>query len=216
MALAYEEVLQKMGWVDGFRVPVANDENQALEAELERLLLRKAKATSAYNDAESRCDNLEKHLKHIRQEGDQNQVLLAAQRQQIDQEEDVLKTKRQEKDNLNQEVRRLRKVREDIEGRIDVKRHDLEKSLVKLEKLKSDSTWDTDAIQGWEEALKKRDEDNELLKQFSAEDQKRANDLEARRQNLQMEAVKKEALVIKLAAELTTHELILERTSNLL
>lgn len=74
MALKYEEVLKKMGWVDGFRVPLANKENQALEAELETLMLRKAKATVSYNNADVRHKNLEKHLKYVLQESEQNQV----------------------------------------------------------------------------------------------------------------------------------------------
>lgn len=75
MALIYEEVLKKMGWVDGFRVPIANEENKVLEAELEQLMLRKAKAVVAYNNADTRFKNLEKHLKYVIQESDQNQVL---------------------------------------------------------------------------------------------------------------------------------------------
>lgn len=74
MALIYEDVLRKMGWVDGFKVPVANVENQALEAELEKLMLRKAKAAKEGENCTKRLDNFEKHLKYLVQETEQNQA----------------------------------------------------------------------------------------------------------------------------------------------
>lgn len=74
MALIYEDVLRKMGWVDGFKVPVANVENQALEAELEKLMLRKAKAAKDSENCTKRLENLQKHLKYLVQESEQNQA----------------------------------------------------------------------------------------------------------------------------------------------
>lgn len=83
-----------------------------------------------------------------------------------------------------------------------------------MDKLRSESNWDTDALNAWDEALKRRDEDNNLLKQFSMEDQKKANELEARRKNLQTEVLKRKELVTKMAAELTNYEMVLDRTSR--
>lgn len=68
------EILQEIGWTNGFHVPVANAENQALEAELERLTIRKEKAKAAYDDSDSRLEALAKHLKYVKQEAEQNQV----------------------------------------------------------------------------------------------------------------------------------------------
>lgn len=125
-----------------------------------------------------------------------------------------MKSKQHEKENLAHSICKLKKQEEEIEERSNQQRSNLEKSLVKLEKLKAESTWDNDALNAWEEALKRRDEDNYVLKHFSLEDQKKANDLEARRQNLQMELIKRQELVTKVSADLKNYELVLDRTGK--
>lgn len=102
----------------------------------------------------------------------------------------------------------------EMESRSSQMKNDLDRGLMRVEKLKAESAWDEDALSAWEDALKKRDEDNELLKQFSKEDQRKANELEARRQNLQVEVGKRRQLVQKLSADLNSYEQILERTGR--
>lgn len=87
--------------------------------------------------------------------------------------------------------------------------------MIKLEKLKAETAWDEEALKAWEDSLKKRDDDNELLKRFSKEDERRVNELEAKRRNLQMEVVSKKETVARMVAEITNYEQILERTGNL-
>lgn len=74
MSAYFEEVLKKMGWVDGLQVPVANAENKALEEKIAELLVKKIKATAAFQNASSRHDALEKHLKHVQKENEEHQV----------------------------------------------------------------------------------------------------------------------------------------------
>lgn len=105
---------------------------------------------------------------------------------------------------------------EEIKQRQELKKGDLSRGLEKMEKMKSEACWDAEALQAWEESLKKRDEDNELLKNFTKEDQRRANELEAKRQNLQMEVVKRRDMVQKMCAELVNYEQVLERTGKML
>lgn len=69
-----EAILRKMGWTGGLHLPVANDENKALQNELERLMLTKAKATLLFQKEESRLGSLEKHLKFVREQSEDNQV----------------------------------------------------------------------------------------------------------------------------------------------
>lgn len=68
------EVLKKLGWKDGFQIPIANDENKALEEEVARLTLQKVNGKSAYETSQVKLQNLENHLKYILQECEQNQV----------------------------------------------------------------------------------------------------------------------------------------------
>lgn len=74
MSAYIEEVLRKMGWVDGFQIPVANEENRLLEEKVAELLLKKAQATVALQSATAKYDALEKHLKMVNQENEQHQV----------------------------------------------------------------------------------------------------------------------------------------------
>lgn len=141
-------------------------------------------------------------------------VLLSTYQQQILQEKDVLKCKTNEKENIDSEIRTMTRQKVEIVDRSNQKRNDLEKSLIKLEKLKSESVWDEEALNAWEEALNRRDDDNNLLKKYSMEDQKKANELEARRMNLQTEVVKRKELITKMSAELINYEMMLDRTSK--
>lgn len=69
-----EGILRKMGWTSGLHLPVANAENKALQDELEKLMLKKAKSTVLFQKEESRLGSLEKHLKFIREQSEDNQV----------------------------------------------------------------------------------------------------------------------------------------------
>ncbi|KRT79949.1 hypothetical protein AMK59_8239 [Oryctes borbonicus] len=215
MSLNMNEILQEIGWTNGFRVPVANAENQALEAELEKLTTQKVKIRVTYDNTNTRFEALSKHLKYVTQEADQNQKLLTAYKQQIDSENHKLKGTLAEHDRVNQEIRQTNKNVEDITNRNQLKMNDLAKSIVKLEKLKAETAWDEEALKAWDDSLKKRDDDNEILKKFSKTDERKLNDLEAKRKNLQMEVVAKKGTVARMVAEITNYEQILERTSKL-
>lgn len=103
----------------------------------------------------------------------------------------------------------------DIEARQETRRNDLARCLVKIEKLKSETSWDSEALAAWEDALKKRDEDNELLEKFAKEDERKIHELEAKRRNLQSEVVEKRKSVDKLVTEITSREQVLEKTGSL-
>lgn len=69
-----EEILQKLGWNDGFQMPVANAENQALEQDLASLTLKKIKTKTAHDNSTTRLNNLKEHFKFVNQENEQTQV----------------------------------------------------------------------------------------------------------------------------------------------
>lgn len=83
-----------------------------------------------------------------------------------------------------------------------------------MDRIKQETGWDIEALKAWEETLKKRDDDNELIKKFSKEDERKFNDLEARRQVLQVEFDSKTTTVNKMVCDLHSCEMIIERTGN--
>lgn len=74
MSTNLADILKKLGWSDGFQVPLANGENRALENELANLSLRKSKAKNALDVVNGRLDALKDHFKFVNQESDQTQV----------------------------------------------------------------------------------------------------------------------------------------------
>lgn len=83
-----------------------------------------------------------------------------------------------------------------------------------MDRIKQETGWDIEALKAWEEALKKRDDDNELIKKFSKEDERKFNELEARRQLLQAEFNAKTLSISKMVCDLHSCEMIIERTGK--
>lgn len=74
MSTRLDEILQKIGWVDGTKIPVANTENVALEKEIERLRAKRHRANTNFDRTKTRFSALEEHMKFLKQENDQNLV----------------------------------------------------------------------------------------------------------------------------------------------
>lgn len=211
-----QEILKKIGWTDGFRVPISNAENSALEEELQNLSLRRHRAMVANETANNKYNALEKHLKYLHQESEQNQKLIALNKDQLQSDQHHYKLQECEREKFRHDIRAMHKELGDLDGRIQRKRYDLGHCMEKIEKLKTEQAWDAEALKAWEGSSKKRDEDNELLKKFSKEDEKRARELEAQRLNLQVDCNKRKQMVQTMVAELTNYEQIMERTGKIL
>ncbi|XP_018561300.1 coiled-coil domain-containing protein 39-like [Anoplophora glabripennis] len=211
-----EEILTKLGWDDGFQIPIANAENKALEEQVARLSLRKTKANNELDRATSRLEGLKDHIKYVGQENDQNQKLITAQRQQLETAEHYYHLTKAEKTNVQNDLKRLMKELQELEQFQEGKKSDLQKNMAKAEKLKTETEWDAEALKAWEETLKKRDDDIELVKKFSTEDARKYNDLEARRQLLQVESDRKRKALLKIVAELRNNEMVIDRTGKAL
>ncbi|XP_050306787.1 coiled-coil domain-containing protein 39 [Anthonomus grandis grandis] len=209
-----EDILNKLGWNDGFQIPVANRENQELEKELATLTFQKAKAKTGLDNTLSRLTNLKEHFKFVLQENEQTQKLITAHKQQYDTERNSLHSLKGEKNKLETEIAEVNKKVKDLECLKENLKKDLEKAVIKVDRIKQETGWDIEALKAWEEALKKRDDDNELLKKFSKEDERRFNVLEARRQFLQCDYDNKTMIIAKAVCELHSLEMIIERTGK--
>lgn len=117
-----------------------------------------------------------------------------------------------EKARVQNDLKKMTKELEGLEQLQKTKKFDLQKNMAKAEKLKTETDWDAEALIAWEETLKKRDDDIELVKKFSIEDARKYNELEARRQLLQVESDKKKKTLAKTIGELRNNEMIIDRT----
>lgn len=75
--------------------------------------------------------------------------------------------------------------------------------------------WDSEALKAWDEALKKRDEDIELLRKFFKDDDRKFNQLEARRQHLKAELVSVQEKIEKIASNYHNAEQMVERSGKM-
>ncbi|KAJ8916181.1 hypothetical protein NQ315_016320 [Exocentrus adspersus] len=211
-----EDILKRLGWEDGFQIPVANDENRGLEERLAKLSLRKNKAKNKLDRANSRLEGLKEHFKYITQENEQTQKLITAHKQQYEAVQNCYHLLRSERANVEHNMKKMARELEDLQRRQESKKMDLQKNMIKAERLKTETEWDAEALKAWEETLKKRDADIELIKKFSLEDSIKYNDLEARRQLLQMESNRKLKGLERLITDLRNNEMIIDRTGKVL
>lgn len=208
---ALQEILKRMGWTTGMHLPVANKENKALQEEVEALMIRKARATQYYETEENRYNAFVKHAKYVDEQSNENQQLITNYHNHLETQEHSFLLKQSEKQGVQQELRQEQKRLEEINERLDIRKADLERGYSKVEKKKLETNWDNEALKSWEEALKKRDEDTELLKKFTKQDEKKARDLEMKRQNLQAEITARGATLSKVIGDVTNYELVIER-----
>ncbi|XP_018335648.1 coiled-coil domain-containing protein 39 [Agrilus planipennis] len=209
-----EQALDIEGWKKGFRIPVANDENQRLQEELEKLILRKRDARTAFENVDEKCNSLKGHLKLVKQQNDENQRLLTIFQQQIDVEESKYHTVTAERQSTIGETKRLTKETDEVTRRQETKKNDLSRTLEKIEKIKAELDWDTEALNTWEESLKIKSDDNELLMKFAKEDRRKISELEIQRKNLQADQIARQNAINKVAADVINSENILQRTGK--
>lgn len=137
---------------------------------------------------------------------------MTAYNQQLQTEENKFLSTKSQKEVTERQIQINNKTIADIEARQETKKVDLARCLAKVEKLKSETSWDSEALNAWEEALKKRDEDNELLQKFAKEDERKIHDLEAKRRNLQSEVVEKRKSIARIVTEIASREQVVERS----
>lgn len=126
--------------------------------------------------------------------------------------EDQYHVTQAEKENTDRSTKSTLKSLKELESRQEVVKSDLQKLVAKADQLQNEMDWDANALAAWEETLKKRDEDNELIKKFSKEDEMRFNLLEAKRQHLQAVMADMKAKAAKISLSACNQELILERS----
>lgn len=130
----------------------------------------------------------------------------------MEREQNQFQTMRIEKDRLANDLKQTVKKINEFEERKEFRKQKLQSVMSKAEKLKRETKWDEEALNAWEESLKKRDEDNELLKKFTHQDQIRYNELEAKRVNLVSECASKKDVLSKILTNCINYENIVTRT----
>lgn len=205
------EVFEQMGLSEGYHVPIANTNNVQLEEELQRLILSKARAAADLESLYTRCIGLEKHLKYVKNEQLNNQNLLVTHNTHLDNERHMYTTIKMEREKYHSDVKKMMGEMLKLETAKESKHSNLKHLMTRLDKLKISVKWDEKTIENLEEKVLKKTDDNELLKKFSKEDQKRAHELEIKRRRLREEELARKQLVVRIANEIECLQLSLGR-----
>lgn len=98
-----------------------------------------------------------------------------------------------------------------IEENKQNKRSNLNAVMSKMDKLKVSVKWNEETVEDVEKTIIKKDEDNEIIKRFSKEDTKKADDLEMKRKRLRDEEISRRQLVTRIANEIENLHLTIGR-----
>nr|CAD7404354.1 unnamed protein product [Timema cristinae] len=215
MTQIVDEILKELGWRDGFNVPVADNENKALENKVEWAAKCKINYTARLEEITDRVNALTKHMKNVIQEHQQNQSLLTAHFSQVQTEDHLLRLSQSEEDHLRQDLCRINKAFAHLGERHNSLQNDIFKHTEKLEQLKVNVKWDKNALLAWEEEMARGEEDNYVIVRAFQEDDSRAKELELKRERLQQEVMSRKQLLERVVREVCMLEHVLDRTSKL-
>ncbi|KAF3424983.1 hypothetical protein E2986_08613 [Frieseomelitta varia] len=210
-----DAVLTELGWNDGFRIPVANEENKRLEEEIERKMKLKENLTTKFESTEERIKMMKKHINNLITEQDMNQKLLTTHSVQLKTEDHHYRLSCQTESSLYQEARNFQKEWQEVNEMVANIERELQKITKKIETSKNTLKYDEKNLREMEEILNENENNNELIEQYMKEDLKEYKELELKRQKLSIELQTYRDSIIKTTNEAREMEIILSRTSAL-
>nr|CAD7438248.1 unnamed protein product [Timema bartmani] len=171
--------------------------------------------TARLEEITDRVNALNKHMKNVIQERQQNQSLLTAHFSQVQTEDHLLRLSQSEEDHLRQDLCRINKAFSHLGERHNSLQNDIFKHTEKLEQLKVNVKWDKNALLAWEEEMARGEEDNYVIVRAFQEDDSRAKELELKRERLQQEVMSRKQLLERVVREVCMLEQVLDRTGKL-
>ncbi|KAK6644584.1 hypothetical protein RUM43_000851 [Polyplax serrata] len=206
-----DDVLKDLGWSDGFRIPVANAENKALELEASALTI----ITSYSRDISDNLNIMKKHLANVQNQLNINQNLIYAHNNQKTAEENLVKLAQIEDSSLLNDIKRVKKELENTIERQKSVQNDIVRSLHNVDKLNATIKWDKDALLAWDEEMTRGDDDTFMLEKFRREDEAKFKELELRRQSLGVEVENKKNKLMLLKSDIISMEQSLDKTAQM-
>ncbi|KAL7305753.1 hypothetical protein TKK_0002003 [Trichogramma kaykai] len=215
MANAVEQVLEDLGWNEGFRLPIANTENKRLEEEVERKTRERASLRAALENTQERIREIRKHASDIKAEENQRRRLLGAHSGEVEAEQRLYKLAQAEESKIQQDARNCEKKTKETDEKLQTLQSNVAKLTKKLESIKKNILVDRDKLLAWEERLNRKDERNQLIEQFVKSDEKTFKKVELERQTLSEKAETYRQAVVKSVGDIQELELNLEKSARL-
>ncbi|KAJ1523584.1 hypothetical protein ONE63_001429 [Megalurothrips usitatus] len=209
------EILKQLGWTDGFRIPVSNEENKKLENLVEAKIKEKAQLVADIEEMDERLDALNRHLTNISHEQKENYKLLTATRMQVDNSHHLKRVAENENEGLQRELRNMKASFQEKTKSVNSMEGENKLIRSKVNKLKQLMKWDNEELLAWEDLHNRKGEDLYLLQQFMNEDTAQFKDLEMKRVALQTEVDKQKTLAEEATTEATMLEQVFDRVAQL-
>ncbi|XP_018055612.1 PREDICTED: coiled-coil domain-containing protein 39 isoform X1 [Atta colombica] len=208
-------ILNQLGWQDGFRIPIANEENKCLEEEIARKTKHKISVNAKLENLEERLKMMRNHGSDLAVRRDFNQKLLTEHSVQLETEDHLYRLSGNTESLLRQETHEFEKEWMDVNRRVSSVEKELIKVMRKLTEAKEMVQFDENSLHKWEEMLARKNEDSQLIEDYMKQDTQKYKELEQKRQKLSMELEIYRQTIIKTVSEVREMEIVLNRTAKL-
>ncbi|KAK0172652.1 hypothetical protein PV328_005947 [Microctonus aethiopoides] len=215
MKKSFKEILKQLDWSDGFRIPIANDENKQLEKEIEAKVKKKAELVEKLGIGKNRINAIDQHVKNINVERDYNQKLLSAYISQHNAEENFHKISENEIAALTQDIRDIEKEKKATQERIKLMEADISKLKNKLNSSEAVVALDKSKCLQWEETLNCKEDRQQLIEKYMKMDGKKFKELDLKRQKLVEDLQSHKDAIINITEEITEREVTIDKTAKL-
>ncbi|XP_043275463.1 coiled-coil domain-containing protein 39 [Venturia canescens] len=215
MGVSFEDVLDELGWKDGFRIPVANEENKRLEIEIEKKNKKKARLVSELERSEERIKSIEKHATSLEYHHDHNQKLITAHATQLEAEDHLARLSTSGDAAIAQEIRDLEKEKNEMKSKNAYLEKELAKIACKIENSKKTLAFDKENLLKLEHTLNREEEKSYKIESFIKIDAKQFKKLQLEREKLTTELESHKLAFIRAVNEVTEMEIMLDRTAKL-
>lgn len=208
-------ILNQLGWQDGFRIPIANEENKCLEEEIARKTKHKISVNAKLESLEERLKMIRNHDSDLAVRRDFNQKLLTEHSVQLETEDHLYRLSGNTESLLRQETHEFEKEWLDVNRRVSSVEKELIRVMRKLTEAKEMVQFDENSLHKWEEMLARKNEDSQLIEDYMKQDTQKYKELEQKRQKLSMELEIYRQTIIKTVGEVREMEIVLNRTAKL-
>ncbi|NXG26340.1 CCD39 protein, partial [Grallaria varia] len=207
-------VLAELGWDSGHAVPVANAENKALEAELQRMQKEKATLRNELTNFEERIEAMTSHLKNVRQDLSFSQSLYTARENEIESEHHFKALAERECGRLKRDLKRLQDEVVSLGEKKSRQENIINKTIKKLENLKQQMNCDEELLESWIKELYCTDNDALAIQRYAQQDEGKLGALTFQVEKLTTQANQKRRALDRELTETLTAQMELDRAAE--